>query len=88
MTCESRLGTLLMGAAAVSYGRTDGSYGRTDGRRQALFQWAMVASFHTAAAAAGLCWERWIWERAGDDGCGCRAVAPMSWPYATQWTTP
>jgi len=28
----------------------------------------MVAAIHTAAAAAGLCWERWIWERAGDGG--------------------
>jgi hypothetical protein len=61
LTCESRFGTLLMGADAVSCGRGDD-------RRQPLFQWAMVATLHTAAAAAGLCGERWIWERAGDGG--------------------
>ena len=37
MTCESRFGTLLMGADAVSCGRGDD-------RRQPLFQWAMVAA--------------------------------------------
>lgn len=44
------------------------SYGQGDDRRQAMFQSALVATLQTAAAAAGLCWERWIWERAGDGG--------------------
>jgi len=61
LTCESTFGTLLMGADAVSCGRRDG-------RRRAAFQWAMVATIRAAAAAAGLCCERWIWERAGDGG--------------------
>src|SRR5271157_2109024 len=43
------------------------SYGRGDDRRQAMFQSALVATLRTAAAA-GLGWDRWIWERAGDGG--------------------
>jgi hypothetical protein len=50
-----------MGADAVSCGPRDD-------QRQAVFLWAMVATIHTAAAAAGLCCERWIWERAGEGG--------------------
>jgi hypothetical protein len=49
-------GRLRMGAAAVSYGRGDD-------QRQAMFQSALVATLQTAAAAAELSWERWIWER-------------------------
>ena len=43
-------------------------YGRGDGRRQAMVQSALVATLRTAAAAAGLCWDRWIWSRADDGG--------------------
>lgn len=50
-----------MGADAVAYGRGDD-------RRQDIFQSALVATLQTAAAAAGLSWEHWIWERAGDGG--------------------
>jgi hypothetical protein len=43
-------------------------YGRGDDRRQAMVQPALVATLRTAAAAAGLCWDRWIWSRADDGG--------------------
>ncbi len=42
--------------------------GRGDDRRQAMVQPALVATLRTAAAAAGLCWDRWIWSRADDGG--------------------
>ena len=41
-------------------------YGRGDDRRQAMVQPALVATLRTAAAAAGLCWDRWIWARADE----------------------
>jgi len=63
MIRESTFGQRLLRAVdVVSYGRGD------DRRRQAMFQSALVAALRTAAAAAGLCWDRWTWERAGDGG--------------------
>jgi class 3 adenylate cyclase len=59
-----------MGADAVPYGRGDD-------QRHAMFQSALVATLQTAAAAAGLSWERWIWERAGDGGL---ALLPLDQP--------
>ena len=51
--------------------------GRGDDRRQAMIQPALVATLRTAAAAAGLCWDRWIWARADDGGL---ALLPADQP--------
>ena len=51
--------------------------GRSDDRRQAMVQPALVATLRTAAAAAGLCWDRWIWARADDGGL---ALLPADQP--------
>ena len=48
--------------------------GRGDGRRQAMIQSALVATLRTASAAAGLCWDRWIWARADDGGLAVAAA--------------